>query len=97
MLKNTFEKELRSKKNYHQINLVEIIAKHREKYAICYFYVKRLIPTVIITAAIYIYLQGTDNNIRYQHLKEIFVFVIYTLLGTILESLFNIREKFKFF
>jgi hypothetical protein len=95
--KNNFEKELRSKKNDHQINLVEIIAKHYEKYAIPFFYAKWIIPTVIIITAIYIYFQGTDNNIRYQHFKEIFVFVIYTTLGGILESTFNTGTRIKKF
>jgi len=95
--KNNFEKELRSKKNNHQINLIEIIAKHYEKYAIPFFYAKWLIPTVIIITAIYIYFQGTDSNIRYQHLKNTYIFAFYTTLGSILESTFNTGTRIKKF
>ena len=95
--KNNFEEKLRLKKNDHQINLVEIIAKHREKYAICYFYVKRLIPTVIIVTVVCIYFQGTDSNIRYQHLNNTCIFAFYTTLGSILESTFNTGTRIKKF
>lgn len=95
--KNNFEEVLKTKKNDHQINLVEIKSKHFEKYAIYYFYAKWLIPTVIIVTVVCIYFQGTDSNIRYQHLKDTYIFVFYTTLGSILELTFNTGTRIKKF
>lgn len=77
---------------------VEIKSKHFEKYAIYYFYAKWLIPAVIIVIVVCIYFQGTDSNIRYQHLMNTCIFAFYTALGSILESTFNIGTRItKFF
>lgn len=94
---NDFESKIKHQKNNHQINLIKIKASFFEKHWLKFLVARWIVILFIIMAVIIIYIRGTDDNVRYYHFTKVFEFLLYTFLGSILESLFNIREKYKKF